>query len=327
MPRAPWLMTQSWHDLLFAHWRVDVSEMRRAVPAAFDLDLFDDEAWLGVVPFYMTNVGLRAAPALPWLSAFPELNVRTYVRVADRPGVYFFSLDAARWLAVAAARTLLNLPYYTADMTSSAGRLPCTTKCTPNATRAVQGHVRTCGRALRRARRFDRVFPHGAILPVSSRPPGPSLPPRDSPPAVVPAARTRDDHDEHDGRSQSSDAQRLAGAIALRTASRRGRMGADASVRPPSAERTERHRVAQLGDGRDVMFVRSPRLLRHEVRRTPREHDLVCRRSTRRRRAGDAENGTDGTSSGMPTRARCRRRCRIAVRRDASRWACRDDTR
>jgi uncharacterized protein YqjF (DUF2071 family) len=37
-------MTQSWHDLLFAHWRVDVSEVRRAVPAAFDLDLFNDEA-------------------------------------------------------------------------------------------------------------------------------------------------------------------------------------------------------------------------------------------------------------------------------------------
>ena len=117
MPRAPWLMTQSWHDLLFAHWRVDVSEVRRAVPTAFDLDLFDGEAWLGVVPFHMTNVGLRALPAMPWISAFPELNVRTYVRVADRPGVYFFSLDAASWLAVAAARTLLNLPYYTADMT------------------------------------------------------------------------------------------------------------------------------------------------------------------------------------------------------------------
>jgi hypothetical protein len=61
-------------------------------------------------------VGLRAAPALPWLSAFPELNVRTYVRVADRPGVYFFSLDAGRRLAVAAARALLNLPYYAAVM-------------------------------------------------------------------------------------------------------------------------------------------------------------------------------------------------------------------
>jgi uncharacterized protein len=116
IPRLPWLMTQSWHDLLFAHWRADRSEIRRAVPAAFELDLFDGEAWLGVVPFHMTNVGLRAMPALPWVSAFPELNVRTYVRVDDRPGVYFFSLDAARWLAVAAARTLLNLPYYTAEM-------------------------------------------------------------------------------------------------------------------------------------------------------------------------------------------------------------------
>ena len=107
-------MTQSWNDLLFAHWPVDASQMRRAVPDVFDLDLFDGTAWLGVVPFYMTNVGIRAAPAVPWLSAFPELNVRTYVRVADRSGVYFFSLVAGRRLAVAAARPLLTLPYQAA---------------------------------------------------------------------------------------------------------------------------------------------------------------------------------------------------------------------
>jgi uncharacterized protein len=117
MPGPPWLMTQSWHDLLFAHWRVDVAEVRRIVPSDFDLDLFDGEAWLGIVPFHMTNVGVRAMPLLPWFSAFPELNVRTYVHVADRPGVYFFSLDAAPWLAVMAARTFLNLPYHSADMT------------------------------------------------------------------------------------------------------------------------------------------------------------------------------------------------------------------
>ena len=116
MPRAPWLMTQSWNDLLFAHWPVDVSQMRGVVPDVFDLDLFDGKAWLGVVPFYMTNVGVRAAPPLPWHSAFPELNVRTYVRVSNRPGVYFFSLDAGRRLAVAAARALLNLPYFAAIM-------------------------------------------------------------------------------------------------------------------------------------------------------------------------------------------------------------------
>jgi len=118
MPDAPWLLTQSWNNLLFAHWRVDASQMRQAVPDVFDLDLFDGEAWLGIVPFYMTNVGVRGVPSLPWLSAFAELNVRTYVRVAERPGVYFFSLDAERRLAVAAARALLNLPYYGAVMSA-----------------------------------------------------------------------------------------------------------------------------------------------------------------------------------------------------------------
>jgi uncharacterized protein YqjF (DUF2071 family) len=112
-------MTQSWNDLLFAHWRVDVAQVRRAVPDAFELDLFDGEAWLSVVPFYMTNVGVRSLPSLPGLSAFPELNVRTYVRAAERPGVYFFSLDAGRRLAVAAARALFNLPYYSAAMSAA----------------------------------------------------------------------------------------------------------------------------------------------------------------------------------------------------------------
>jgi uncharacterized protein YqjF (DUF2071 family) len=116
LPASPWVMTQSWHDLLFAHWRIEVSQLRRRVPQTFELDLFEGEAWVSVVPFHMTNVAPRAIPPLPWLSAFPELNVRTYVRLEDKPGVYFFSLDAARWLAVAAAR-LVNLPYHVADMT------------------------------------------------------------------------------------------------------------------------------------------------------------------------------------------------------------------
>jgi uncharacterized protein YqjF (DUF2071 family) len=64
----------------------------------------------------MTNVAPRGVPSLPWVSAFPELNVRTYVRVGDKPGVYFFSLDAGNPLAVAAARALFHLPYFLADM-------------------------------------------------------------------------------------------------------------------------------------------------------------------------------------------------------------------
>lgn len=117
MPSSSWVMTQTWHDLLFAHWPVDADMLREKVPAGFVLDIFEGQAWVGVVPFHMSNVAPRGVPALPWISAFPELNVRTYVRVADTPGVYFFSLDAGNPVAAGAARTLAYLPYYTAEMT------------------------------------------------------------------------------------------------------------------------------------------------------------------------------------------------------------------
>lgn len=116
MPQRPWVMTQTWHDLLFAHWPIAADVLRPKIPAAFHLDLFEGQAWLGIVPFRMTNVAPRGVPALPWVSVFPELNVRTYVRVDDKPGVFFFSLDAGNPLAVQAAWTLFNLPYYSATM-------------------------------------------------------------------------------------------------------------------------------------------------------------------------------------------------------------------
>ena len=78
MPDSPWVMTQTWHDLLFAHWPMDANLLRARVPSSFEIDLFEDEAWLAIVPFRMANVAPRAVPALPWISAFPELNVRTY---------------------------------------------------------------------------------------------------------------------------------------------------------------------------------------------------------------------------------------------------------
>jgi uncharacterized protein len=109
-------MTQSWHDLLFAHWEIDPVHLRAVVPAVLPLDLHEGRAWLGIVPFRMTNVAPRGVPALPWLSSFPELNVRTYVSMDGKPGVYFLSLDAARALAVLGARWIFHLPYFTASM-------------------------------------------------------------------------------------------------------------------------------------------------------------------------------------------------------------------
>jgi uncharacterized protein len=116
LPDGPWIMTQSWHDLLFAHWPVDQDRLRAVLPAGLTLDLFEGQAWLGIVPFHMTNVAPRGVPALPWVSAFPELNVRTYATMHGRPGVYFFSLDAGNPIAVGAARALFSLPYFSATM-------------------------------------------------------------------------------------------------------------------------------------------------------------------------------------------------------------------
>jgi uncharacterized protein YqjF (DUF2071 family) len=116
MPQSAWIMTQSWHDLLFAHWPVDKEALRDKVPNGFTVDTFEGQAWVGVIPFHMTNVAPRGLPALPWVSVFPELNVRTYVTVHGKPGVYFFSLDAGNPVAAGTARTLFHLPYYCAAM-------------------------------------------------------------------------------------------------------------------------------------------------------------------------------------------------------------------
>lgn len=121
MPDSPWIMTQTWRHLLFAHWPVSADMLRERMPVRFDLDRFDGQAWLGVVPFEMSNVAPRGVPALPGISRFPELNVRTYVSVKGVPGVYFFSLDAGNALVATMARLLFHLPYFAADMELDAG--------------------------------------------------------------------------------------------------------------------------------------------------------------------------------------------------------------
>jgi uncharacterized protein len=113
---GPWVMAQSWHDLLFAHWPVDSTALRLLLPSQLQIDTFEGQAWLAVVPFRMTGVRLRGTLATPWLSVFPELNVRTYVTFGGKPGVWFFSLDAGNSLAVAIARVWFHLPYFRARM-------------------------------------------------------------------------------------------------------------------------------------------------------------------------------------------------------------------
>jgi len=116
LPASPWRWRQSWRNLLFAHWPVAASIVRQLVPSTVTVDEYEGTSWVGVVPFHMAGVMRRPFPDLPWISAFPELNLRLYVRVGGMPGVWFVSLDAANPLAVWGARRFFHLPYFHAAM-------------------------------------------------------------------------------------------------------------------------------------------------------------------------------------------------------------------
>jgi uncharacterized protein YqjF (DUF2071 family) len=116
LPAGRWALAQTWADLLFCHWPVPAAQLEPHVPASLPLDLFDGSAWLTITPFEVQGTRLRGTLPPPVLSRFPELNVRTYVTLGGRPGIWFFSLDADSMLAVAAARGLYRLPYLRARM-------------------------------------------------------------------------------------------------------------------------------------------------------------------------------------------------------------------
>lgn len=110
-------MFQRWSDLLFLHWSWPAEDLQTGLPDGLTIDTFEGEAFLGVVPFFMSGVRPRFLPAVPGLSAFQELNLRTYVHDdSGAPGVWFFSLDAANPVAVAIARRFFHLPYRHARM-------------------------------------------------------------------------------------------------------------------------------------------------------------------------------------------------------------------
>lgn len=116
LPPGPWLMAQTWEDLLFAHWPVPPELLRPLLPAAIPLDVRDGCGWVAVTPFRVSAFRLRGTPHLPGITAFPELNVRTYTTIDGKPGIWFLSLDAASRLAVAGARRAYRLPYFKARM-------------------------------------------------------------------------------------------------------------------------------------------------------------------------------------------------------------------
>ena len=113
-PRS-WVWSQHWRDLLFLHWRTSVASVSPHVPIELEVDTFDGTAWLSLVVFRL-KVRPRWLPFLPGLSSMTEVNLRTYVRHAGRPGICFLTVHADNRLAMRLARLLTPMPYHHARL-------------------------------------------------------------------------------------------------------------------------------------------------------------------------------------------------------------------
>lgn len=111
-------MGQTWERLAFLHWPIDPGVLTDKLPPGVEPDVFDGSAWIGVTPFEIHSFRLRMTLPFPLISTFPEINVRTYVSSAGKPGIWFLSLDTGNRLAVHAARRAYRLPYHHASQAS-----------------------------------------------------------------------------------------------------------------------------------------------------------------------------------------------------------------
>lgn len=115
LPAGPWLMTQRWDHLLFMHLPISKNIIKSQIPEGLELDTYNGQAWISIIPFQVNRMHIRSMPPFPFLKSYLELNVRTYVLRDGIKGIYFFSLDADKILPVLGAR-FVSLPYFHAKM-------------------------------------------------------------------------------------------------------------------------------------------------------------------------------------------------------------------
>lgn len=102
---------QAWEHLTFLHWSYDPARVQPLVPDGLRVQQWEGRTWIGITPFRMAGVRPPALPPPPGWNAFPELNVRAYVRAPDgRDGIWFLGMVVPRSSFLAAARGL-GLPY------------------------------------------------------------------------------------------------------------------------------------------------------------------------------------------------------------------------
>ena len=108
------VLRQRWNHNGLVHWPYPPEQVRPLLPPGLELDVFDGSAWVSLILFQCEGTRLPGLPAVPFLSTFTEINLRTYVTApGDRPALWFFSLEAPNPALILGAR-LAGVPYYAA---------------------------------------------------------------------------------------------------------------------------------------------------------------------------------------------------------------------
>lgn len=97
-PERSWFAKQVWSDLIFISFPVDKSLLQNHLPKGLKLDLFNKTAYISLVPFSSSKTSIKLVPEAITSAEVVGLNVRTYVKVDDKPGVYFFSINMSSLL-------------------------------------------------------------------------------------------------------------------------------------------------------------------------------------------------------------------------------------
>jgi uncharacterized protein len=111
LPNKPWKYYQQWHNTVFLHWKVPAQKIEALLPPNLKVDLIDDSAWISLAAFEVKKMRIQNLPALPYISNFKEINVRTYVTHNGIKGIYLFSIETDKLIEVLRTRLFLGLPY------------------------------------------------------------------------------------------------------------------------------------------------------------------------------------------------------------------------
>jgi len=116
IPSQNWKYYQEWNNVVFLHWPVNLVELKKIVPKKIEIDLFEGIPWVSLVAFTMENIRPRILPTFYPVSNFDEINIRTYVKMNNKTGVYFLSIEGSKWISCKIAKGLSALPYIYSKM-------------------------------------------------------------------------------------------------------------------------------------------------------------------------------------------------------------------